>query len=852
MTATVVGQNCFPHISCVDRDPSPEAVPPDPESPPPAPDIVMAQKIRELEKTYLTASIPSSAIPEGGQPVIHKAIVDLHDQMQVPQTRKTGMVLFWEWIRDRIVFVARTVYKIFFGIFRKPPPDVTVQAILDELKHSMAITPAQYETVLQMSKKADKKLSLILLSTFLGFPTAELSPLLMRALSASPEYAFSVLLECYLIKKFAGETPVLNVLNAEDRETLSSISVENLESFDRIKEQLRCLRSLSYRRTVRSWLGNLGDLLQSRIPLRSFRECIESLKANDIGAFTRALTPFLTKVADAQPVTNESLYAKEILESLSTHASFDTLATEIRVQKFLSHCGEKLRELKKAARAVLTTASVSEAASTVLKKACDLLKSDPLKSAYIPSITPICPTFRATQLGAVARCQRKLEAISKRIIEMVKAEPQPTEQKPPKHILNLTCSYGGGHDGMMRALSGSLSSAAVRSKYQFSHEPLDVPVDVIRPFDTVYRLFSKFGLSVDTTAVYQFLLRNDLCSVINLLRNISSGIEDPITTERKRSAIRQAILTRDPDLLNMVYAFDGLDIDQVSQELGLPLVYVATDFDLDDWKSPPTSPFFREAVPSLHNETIRQTLHIPQEKAVEVGLCVGPEFETRLTPEQLEAVRARYKIAPGEKVVLFSSGGAALQNTIPERIALGYNDSAMPIHLIVVCGSNVSFKKYLEEEVLPHISQEASVSMTVLGRQDRSVMSDLTQIADVVVGKPGGMSSMEFLKSGSQVIFDETSFRMGWERVNADVVVSTGHGVVMHSQEEILSLLSASLRKPKRPPASMARQKGSERYVSLVSDLVSAADSPATRQGWREKRRNWHKMNKVMALSSVC
>ena len=405
---------------------------------------------------------------------------------------------------------------------------------------------------------------------------------------------------------------------------------------------------------------------------------------------------------------------------------------------------------------------------------------------------------------------------------------------------------------MVRALSDSLRAAGSRSEFSFTTESLDVPVKVTRPTDSVYKVLSRFGLEVDTTELYNFLLRNDLCSVINLLRKIGSGGQDPIITERKRSLIRQAILARDPDLLNMVYAFDGLDIDQVSQDLGLPLLYVATDFDLDDWPTPPTSPFFREAVPSLHNATIRETLHIPEEKVVEVGLCVGPEFETILATEQLEAVRTKYGIAPGEKVVLFSSGGAALQNTIPERIALGYDDPAIPIHLVVVCGRNESFKKYLEDEVLPHIPQESSVSMTILGFQGRSNMAELTQLADGVIGKPGGMSSMEFLKTGTQVIFDETGYRMGWELRNAAVVVNSGHGVVMKDEENVLSLLSLSLRKPKRPAASMARIQGSERYAGLVTDLVSQADRPVERQGWREKRRSWHKMNKTMVFSTVC
>jgi hypothetical protein len=850
MAATAVGQIRFPHITCVDRDPVPENGVSDAQGPPPPPDIALLQKIREIEKTFLTASIPSSAIPEGAQPIIHRAIADLRDLLRVPQTHRTVVIVFLEWLRDRAICIARAVYKLFFWVFRKAPPDVTVQAILDELKLSMAITPAQYETVLQMAQKADKKLALILLSTFLGFPTAELSPLLMRSLNASPQYAFSVLLECSLIKKFSADEGFREIMNAEDRACLLTVSVENLESFDRIKEQLRCLRSLSYRRTVRTWIANLSDLLKATIPLQTRQQCIGALRDNDVAAFTRALTPYLERIASSQPLCNESLYAKELLDGFSISPSFDALATEIRAQKFLSCCGARLRELKSVAQAFASAASVSEAVNTALKKTCDVLDAESLRSTYIPSVVPICETFRAAQLGSLARSKRKLAAISQVINGRYR--PLAGEQKPSKHILNLTCSCGNGHNVMVRALNDSLGAAATRSKYQFSTEALDVPVDVIRSTDTVYRILHQFGLQVDTTELYNFLLRNDLCSVIHLLKKIRSETQDPIITERKRSLIRQAVLAKDPDLLNMVYAFDGLDVDRVSQETGLPLVYVATDLDLDDWSQPPTSPFFREAVPSLHNAAIRETLHIPEEKVVEVGLCVGPEFETALTVEQLDAVRAKYGIAPGEKVVLFSSGGAALQNSIPERIALGYDNPAIPIHVIVVCGRNELFKKRLEEEVLPNIPQDSSVSMTVLGFQGRSSMAELTQLADVVIGKPGGMSSMEFLKTGTQVIFDETGFRMGWELHNANVVVNSGHGVVMTRQEDILSLLSSSLRRPRRPPASMARIRGSERYVGLVSDIVSQADRPAERQGWREKRRSWHKMNKTMVLSTIC
>ena len=811
-------------------------------------DAAFVQRALEIERVYLSTSFSDAAVPRKGPSLIRGAISDLRDRLLVFPAAKTGMAAVVEWVQDHLLAAARSVSLTFSKVFRETASDGTIREILDELKFSGAITPVQHESVLRASRNADKRPSLILLSTFLKFSEAEVSPLLDRALHSSPEWAFSVLFECHLIHKLSSEPALREIMNEKDNECLETLSVENLESSERVREQLQCLRSISYRLTLRSWVENMSVLLQVAMPPLVLQQCLEALRGDDAKAFGQALTPYLETVAASRRVCNESLYAKEVLIGLSDRPSFSSLAAEVRIQRFLSQSGERVRQLKNAVKDLLCAASVSEIARSVLVKTCAALKTESMLASYTPSIAPICTTFRATQLGSLARSTRKIELFSKKIGGEVDRRLENDLKKPSRHILNLTCSCGNGHGGMVRALSGSLASAADRSSYRFSSEDLDVPVQVTRPVDPVYTIMKKVGLHLDTTGLYNFLLKNDLCSVINLLKNISSKDPDPVISERKQALIRQAILARDPDLLNMVYAFDGPDIDKVSQEIGLPLSYVATDFDLDDWKIFPTSPFFREAVPSLHDRAIKETLHIPEEKAVEVGLCVGPEFEESRTVEQLAAVRARYHIAPQEKVVFFSSGGAALQNMIPERIALGYHDSSTPIRLIVVCGRNEAFKRHLEERVLPYIPKDSPVSMTVLGFQSRSSMAELTQLADVAVGKPGGMSSMEFLKSGTHVIFDETSFRMKWEIFNAEVVVNSGHGVVMRDQETILPLLAEALKKPKRPPSSIARIKGSEQYTKMVSSLVADAEQ----HGWREKRRSWHILNKKMAYSTVC
>jgi hypothetical protein len=811
------------------------------------------RKVQAIEKAVGISQTDRSPVAQAEQHVLQASIHNLHSILRQSSSPSvllppSGFKSVISWIEKAISGVAATVCQIATYPFKKRQNGAQViAAILDELKTCQAISPAQYEKVLELSQKADKNPALMLLATHLGFSTRELSVLLSSALHASPEKAFSLLLECYLIKIFSTTGSFQTVLNDNDRRCLSKISIDSLGSSAHLSEQLACLRSLSYRATVQTWIANLSVLLQTDVDPSLIQRCTEAVKNNDAKRFVKELSPLLIQVA-SKDICNESLYAKELLSLFQEKFSFEDLGKEIRQQKFLSQWGDQLADLKKATKALLTTQRSADVGKRVLSEALSILKQQQIKERYTPSWKQICSTFRATQEGAMARNFRKIEALVKRI-GVGEAHTAEAEDalKDSKHVLHLACSCGGGHQSMVQAMNSSIRAASSHSRYQLTTDALDVPTQVTKSVDAIYNLFHKFGIDIDTTWVYNFLLRHDLCSVIEFAKWLTSGEPSKASVEKKQSLIRQAILTRDPDFLDMVYAFDGNDIDEVSQQLGLPLGYVATDFDLDDWQHLPKSRFFKEAVCSLSHPEIRSTLKIPEEHVEEIGLCVGPEFETPLSAEQLAAVRERYGVTQNEKVVLFSSGGAALQNTTPEQIAFEYNDPSTPIHMIVVCGKNESFKNYLETKVLPRIPQGAPVKVTVVGFQQKAQMAELAQLADVAIGKPGGLSTMEFVKAGTRVIFDITSHRMKWERFNAKVVVESGRGTVMEDSDQLLPLLKDSLQKPRPVPMSMAQARASERYVRFVDRLLTSANQPAADDGWREKRRSWHTMNKTMA-----
>jgi len=171
-----------------------------------------------------------------------------------------------------------------------------------------------------------------------------------------------------------------------------------------------------------------------------------------------------------------------------------------------------------------------------------------------------------------------------------------------------------------------------------------------------------------------------------------------------------------------------------SGRLNARLSIVVTDFDFHAmWLS---RSFQRYFVALEETKAYLEALGLPSERVTVSGIPIDPAFSAPL--DKVTHCR-RLKLDPGKPTLLLSAGaaGATSAGLMVERLlAL---DSG--IQTVVVCGRNAELRQRIEHTVRDHEER-----FRVLGYSDD--MPSLMRIADLLITKPGGMTSSEALAAG--------------------------------------------------------------------------------------------------------
>ena len=138
-------------------------------------------------------------------------------------------------------------------------------------------------------------------------------------------------------------------------------------------------------------------------------------------------------------------------------------------------------------------------------------------------------------------------------------------------------------------------------------------------------------------------------------------------------------------------------------------------------------------------------------------------------------------------VILQSAGGFGVGPI--EKIFRGILDLKTPIELMVVTGKNAAVKKKLES-----ISPPKHHRVQVLGFTDK--MDELMAAADVVVSKPGGLTTSETLARGAAMCIVNPI--PGQESRNSDYLLENGAAIKINNLPTLSMKLQALLSEPKR------------------------------------------------------
>jgi processive 1,2-diacylglycerol beta-glucosyltransferase len=223
----------------------------------------------------------------------------------------------------------------------------------------------------------------------------------------------------------------------------------------------------------------------------------------------------------------------------------------------------------------------------------------------------------------------------------------------------------------------------------------------------------------------------------------------------------------------------------------VPQCTVTTDFETHRlWVNQPCELYFTA---TLEGAAYLEHWGVPGDDIVVTGIPVHPAFSR---PKSREECRARQNLTTGRPVVLQLAGGFGVGPV--EALLEAILACPTPLEVVVVAGRNTALRDRLLARTPPREHR-----LHVLGFTDQ--MDELLAAADVVVSKPGGLTSSEVLARGAAMAIVNPI--PGQESRNADYLLEHGAAVKINNPPALTLKLTALLRDPHRLTALQANAR---------------------------------------------
>jgi processive 1,2-diacylglycerol beta-glucosyltransferase len=259
-----------------------------------------------------------------------------------------------------------------------------------------------------------------------------------------------------------------------------------------------------------------------------------------------------------------------------------------------------------------------------------------------------------------------------------------------------------------------------------------------------------------------------------------------------------------------------------TQQMHTRLAVVVTDFDCHAmWLS---RAFHRYFVAIDEAKAHLQALGLPGHRITISGIPIDPSFSTRVDHI---AAREHYGLDPARTTLLLSAGALGLGPV--EQIVAQFKHLRHDVQTVVLCGRDEALQNRVRDLVRDQQSR-----FLVVGYAER--MFELMQMADLFVGKPGGMTTAEALASGLPlVIFSPIP---GQEERNSDHLLEEGAAVKCNDLTTIPFKIDSLLDEParlatmRRQALKLARPTAAQTIVdTLLADKLPALQLSAEKRG---------------------
>jgi processive 1,2-diacylglycerol beta-glucosyltransferase len=347
-----------------------------------------------------------------------------------------------------------------------------------------------------------------------------------------------------------------------------------------------------------------------------------------------------------------------------------------------------------------------------------------------------------------------------------------------KKVLLLSASAGAGHVRAAEAIEKAFNQAKDAAKREVLH------VDVLNYTNKLFRhLYSKAYIDL-----------------VNKMPEVPGWFYDkldkPWKNERRRLALDKlntrpfVKLLREyhPDLIVCTHFLPAEIVSwlKAKERLASRQVIIVTDFDVHAmWLVHHYEHYF---VAIDEARVYLEVLGIPAEKITVSGIPIDPVFAIKKDKQEM---RAKHGLAPDRTTILLSAGGFGV-GSIDALV-----NSLLPMQhraqIVAICGRNEDLKKRLTK-LAARIKPDATVQLKPFGYTKE--MDELMSASDIVLGKPGGLTTSEALTKG--LVFVIVNPIPGQEERNSDHLLEGGVAIRCNNLPTLTYKLDRLLGDPKR------------------------------------------------------
>ncbi len=260
-----------------------------------------------------------------------------------------------------------------------------------------------------------------------------------------------------------------------------------------------------------------------------------------------------------------------------------------------------------------------------------------------------------------------------------------------------------------------------------------------------------------------------------------------ITKAFLKSKIKDDILKFNPDIMISTHFLGSILMGTINKkyDTDTKIITILTDYASHSmW----LKNHKRESAFIVSNEIVKQELiefGIPEKKIYPYGIPLSNKFRHVDDPIK---IKEKYKVANGKLTCLFFGGGS-LGSSFSYSYFKQLLKQKLDINIIFVSGKNEKLKKKCEK----YVKENFIINTKVLGFTKD--ISNLLNIADFVITKPGGLSVTEALEMKTPMILIPGNG--GQENHNARFITKNKFGIRTRNPYSMARKITKLVKNPK-------------------------------------------------------